>query len=254
MDKGRPPMNARSGRRRRLVGVANVARIVTIALIMVACQQEGQPSVRLALSCGNGPDFLPGDLHGRPSDPGTDVVGRALARFLSTTEASFARLPPAGWLRVAATRDNVLFLAPSTLPDARFAMVVLRQANGDWMPEAWGGCQPVVRGGTTFPAQWALVSRATGDATSFDVWIRPTDCATGQPLGDRLLPPIISYGDTSVTVTWQTAAVVRSSQAVACPAEVPARTSLILSQPLGERELLDGGVYPARPVEIGMAP
>ena len=253
MDKGRPLSYARSGRRRRAVAI-DVVRIVTFALIMVACQQEAQPSVRLALSCGNGPDFLPGDLQGQPSDPGADPVGRALARFLSTNEASFARLPPAGWLRVAANRDNVLFLAPSRLPDARFAMVVLRQTNGDWAPEAWGGCEPVVRGGSTFPAQWALVSRANGEATSFEVWIRPTDCATGQPLGDRLLPPIVNYGDTSVTVTWQTAAVVRNSQAVACPAEVPARTTLVLSQPLGERELLDGGVYPARPVEIGMAP
>lgn len=236
-------------RRITAVGVAFVA-FATLS----ACTPDVQPSASLSLSCGNGPAFLPNDLRKPATDPGSDPVGLALAAFLSSREATFAQLPRESWTRVAETEDSVLFLAPSVIPDAPFAMVAMTLANSGWTAEAWGGCQPAVRSGRSLPATWTLAAPAGPDATSLDVWIQPTTCADGHPVIDRLLPPIVTYGDAAITVTFQVATAQPDGQVVACPADHPIRTSVSLVEAVGGRTLLDGGMYPPKPVEVGAAP
>jgi hypothetical protein len=188
------------------------------------------------------------------TDPLSDPVGLALAAFLSSRQATFVQLPRGAWTRVAETEDSVLFLAPSVIPDAPFAMVAMTLADGAWTAEAWGGCQPEVRGGRSLPARWTLAAPAGPDAMSLDVWIQPTTCADGHPVIERLLPPIVTYGDVAITVTFQVATVQPEGQVVACPADLPVRTTVSLVEAVGGRTLLDGGVYPPKPVEVGAAP
>ena len=67
-------------------------------------------------------------------------------------------------------------------------------------------------------------------------------------MGARLLPPSITYGQDSVLVVF--AALPQVNQGFAtCPSNPPSRVLVDLHEPLGDRRLLDAGVFPpAEPV------
>jgi hypothetical protein len=98
-------------------------------------------------------------------------------------------------------------------------------------------------------ATWALPPDAdVGPNTQeFVALVTEIACASGQTSEGRILPPEITYDDTSVTVTFFVRQLVGAQ---ACPGNPATPFTVTLGEPLGARELLDGGVRPPRPPPV----
>ena len=103
-------------------------------------------------------------------------------------------------------------------------------------------------------ATWALPPDAAIDpeTTEFVALVTEIECASGQASDGRIPPPQITYGADSVTVTFS---VQRLEGAQACPGNPATPVTVTLTEPLGARELLDGGLSPAQaPPECAVPP
>lgn len=86
----------------------------------------------------------------------------------------------------------------------------------------------------------------TPELTDIALLVTERACASGQPMGDRLLEPqIIEEADRVVLVF---AAAINPGGAD-CPGNPSTSVIVTLADPLGSRELVDGGVFPAAPIE-----
>ena len=63
-------------------------------------------------------------------------------------------------------------------------------------------------------------------------------------MGDRLLPPAITYGADSVLIVFGARPLVYEGVMVSCPGNPASRVVVQLREPLGDRQLLDGGLFP----------
>jgi hypothetical protein len=113
-----------------------------------------------------------------------------------------------------------------------------------------GAMTPTATNEGLSPATWILDPEAsvpTADATTFTVLVTETACASGQPMGGRLLPPSITYGEDAVLVVFS--ALPPGGDLQTCPSNPSMRAVVTLREPLGDRRLLDAGlVPPAEPV------
>lgn len=85
------------------------------------------------------------------------------------------------------------------------------------------------------------------DATTIPALIREQACASGLPPEGRVVPPRIFYATDSVLVTFW---VRRLPGAQDCPGNPPFATEIELTEPLGERKLLDGSEVPPRDATV----
>ena len=84
------------------------------------------------------------------------------------------------------------------------------------------------------------------DQTEIALLVTERACASGQPMGDRLLEPqVIEEADRVLLVF---AAATDPGDAT-CPGNPSTPVTVTLSAPLGQRELLDAGIFPPRPLE-----
>ena len=64
-------------------------------------------------------------------------------------------------------------------------------------------------------------------------------------MGDRLLPPAITYGADSVLIVFAARPLGGNpGEVVTCPSNPASRVVVQLREPLGDRQLLDGGLFP----------
>lgn len=127
---------------------------------------------------------------------------------------------------------------------ARHLGIVFEQRDGQWTFRRSGGCVPEVRHPSgARRASWEPVEAVQPETTRLEVAVRERMCASGQSADDRLLPPEIELGEDAVVVTWFVEPVPGGAT---CPGNPATAATLELPEPLGDRELLDGGVYPPR--------
>ena len=199
----------------------------------------------VALTCGDeqvfGPEALTtvGEAH-----LAADAAGDALRAFLASPEG--AAFGTSSWVRVAETADQVQFVGRR--PNDEGWLVVNFTARDDhWELDLAGECKPrVVLGGGLGPADWWIdpagppVSR---DATEFDAVVLERACASGQSSDGRIASPFVLYEPDSVVLTF---GVVLKPDGQRCPGHPPTSYHVKLDEPIGDRWLLDGGVYPPR--------
>ena len=118
-----------------------------------------------------------------------------------------------------------------------------QQADGSWEYDEGGHCELAAKtpAGLGF-ASWEL-DRATlpaADATRFSIAAREESCANGKPPAKRALPAIVDETATTVTITL----LVRRLDNADCQKSPTYAVEIELSQPIGERTLLDGSAYP----------
>jgi hypothetical protein len=82
------------------------------------------------------------------------------------------------------------------------------------------------------------------ETTEIKGFVIETACASGQSPEGRVNEPVIEYGAESVTVTFTI--VPPPGDAQDCPSNPEFPVTVTLTEPLGERALLDGGSNPPR--------
>jgi hypothetical protein len=167
-----------------------------------------------------------------PEFPGSEAWPWRLAGRDETGAILLARtdeLGPPGWVAVEVAKDD-----------------------SGWRLATMGGCDPhTVLTASFGPATWALDPSfpVPTDATSelhILVWERA--CAGGAPATGRMSAPVIEYAIETVTITigvrppWAD-----PGAAFGCPMPPGTPAIVELSEPLGDRTLLDGGHVPPAP-------
>ena len=200
----------------------------------------------LPLTCGDDPTFPAQALDGPVIDEALDDGSAALRQHLS--EASHEGLPATGWRRVADTAQALLFIAPGG--ETGWTQVVFRKGGGGLTADRWGSCRlrPAVPDGVTvaelnldpgFPAPEAT-------ATEVHLLINESACASGASPAGRIVEPIVT---TSENAVWVAVLVrMRSGAIQLCPGNPWFAVTVTLPEALGERELLDAGAVPPRPI------
>jgi hypothetical protein len=96
------------------------------------------------------------------------------------------------------------------------------------------------------PGTWELAPAEFPSATSrsLEVVVHETACASGLSPEDRILPPHVEYGPTSISIRFM---IVPLPGIQACPGAPGAPMRVELTEPIGSRTLLDAGTDP--PVE-----
>ena len=195
----------------------------------------GPPEDAFPLAALIGPDPVPPDAH---------PAGPALALHLGAPMADF--LPKAGW-RVLLARPGFVLFGAAGQPGAEsdFFSVQAVSDGGPWEVQGWGGCRPFrVHESGAGPATWTLAGPQPDPATTeFVAEVTEVSCASGRPPDGRVVPPEILYSEAAVVVTF----FVRHLPGIQeCPGNPSIPYPVQLTEPLGERPLLDGGVYPPR--------
>ena len=91
-------------------------------------------------------------------------------------------------------------------------------------------------------------SPPAADQTEIALLVTERECASGQPMGDRLLDPQIVETDDRVLLVFAAAA---QFGAADCQGNPSTSVTVTLSEPLGDRELLDAGIFPPAPIMTG---
>lgn len=230
------------------------AMLLLIVFLMLGCNSvDRSADPAIGLSCGSGPRFSAEELIDR-TRRGGEPLDSTVASFVSTPEAARAGLPKSGWFLVRSTTSSALFLAPSTLADAPFAMVVLKGSDGRWATETWGGCVPALNSARAAVGSWDLARVPDRASMELEALVTEADCTGGERAGGRVLPPSVEYSESNVVVTFWITPFATSQEAVPCIGAPPTPYVVKLTEPLGGRVLLDGGVLPHRPVVVTAPP
>lgn len=156
-------------------------------------------------------------------------------------------VPRTGWRLLGRDHGSATF---GVEDEGGLTIVSLRPEGERWVFSGSHGCRHlmVVPPERLSPAVWWPDPDRTQNDDDLVLHVLATDldCASGSPTGDRLRQPTIEMTDEEVIVTF-TAEPVTGDQD--CPSHPPTRYEVALEEPIGERQLLDGAYWPARPPE-----
>jgi hypothetical protein len=168
-------------------------------------------------------------------------------------------LPERGWHLAGSNGSEAEFLAGPTLaglPDGDIGQAYYPEAqlafDGDrWRVRGYGGCQPQVAVDDLNAATFRLAEgqHVDRETASFDVLVTEWACASGHSSQDRLHAPMIDYQESRVVIAFT---VTRQGGDQTCPTNPQATYRITLSEPLGNRAIVDAGKLPwaiARPAD-----
>lgn len=203
---------------------------------------------RPALWCGEGLRFPPEALTVPGAENWIDGAAAELRRTVREDRTPELPLPPTGWYRVADTGSDVLFVARGTAL-VPWLQVAVFDSGAGWALRTYGACTLSVSypdgiGGAT----WSLDPGSPApspDSRQIRALIVETACASGKSPEGRVLDPLIVYGVDSVLIG---VAVLPRPGGQDCQGNPEFPLTIVLSEPLGDRVLLDGSVFPPRVV------
>ena len=176
------------------------------------------------------------------AERGDDPRPVALRAFLALEEVESETLPDVGWHLVGSDDTSAEFVARS---NQSYWSVRERKDGGTWTIDGWGGCQPeLVMGEGVRAATWELAPDADvpdATSTSFTVLVHERSCASGQSPEGRIVGPEIGFEAELILIAFGVQPLPGDQE---CQAGEPARVTVELSQPLGNRQLIDAGTWP----------
>lgn len=198
----------------------------------------------LRYTCGAFPfraDLLeagPGDDEWQP-----DPLAVALRAHLARPDTGMDIRPGTGWHLVGNDGRTAEFVTRQ----GEFGMMVVFMAldGSGWSVTGWGDCRPRL----ALPpglgdAEWRFdaADPVPGPQTQvFDALVTELGCNSGQPADGRIVGPAIVRDVDRVLVIFAT----RPRPGFqACPGNPSTRVVVDLGEPLGDRDLLDGGSLP----------
>lgn len=240
----------------RTTVVRRVGLLIVIA-ILSACSGAGpttlpdpsnvapplDPAGLLRFSCGGRPFSIELLAESANAELAAHPAAAALRAFLQTPDAE-GFLPASGWLLAGFDDTGASFVA-QVAGDPPFVEAEVELQPGGWKVVGYGQCRPraVLEG--LNGATWVLDPRAAfpgPEDNEFVALVTETACAGGQSSEGRILSPTILYGQREVLVVF--AVRPQPGEFFTCPGNPATRVLVSLEEPLGERRLLDGGVFP----------
>jgi hypothetical protein len=158
--------------------------------------------------------------------------------FLGSEEGAF--WPQDGW-RVVSSVDGVAVLVAEA--DSQLWFQTLELTAGAWRwtgSSSAEGCPLRVPPPEGYNAvEWRLdpdQEAPSPTSTVFDVLVHETACASGEPVGDRLIGPDVDVTATEVRIGFVAEA---QDGDFECPSNPETPVTIRLEEPLSERELVD---------------
>jgi hypothetical protein len=152
------------------------------------------------------------------------------------------------WLLAVYDEDLALFLVQRPGGTEHYSAMYVDRKGDEWGFGGYrGDCQlrPLITHGLG-SSEWRVDawSPPTPQSTSFPVEVMEHECASGQPADGRIAEPIVEYGEDAITVTIPVHEV---EGGATCPGNPWTPFLLELDEPIGDRQLLDGGPWPPEP-------
>ncbi len=208
----------------------------------------------ILLTCGGEERFPSAALAGIGLAEFENDAAAAVLKSIIAESAEPDIFPDHGWHRVAAGPGGVVFVGPFVAPgpgDPAWVMVEAAPGPDGWTADAYGAChaQPVLPDRIWHADFWLdpAAPPPGPDATTLHGLIVERACASGQPPNGRVQAPVVVYDEHAVTVT----VTVRETPGGAdCPGNPEVPITIELEQPLGDRVILDGSVFPPRTTNV----
>ncbi|KGN32193.1 hypothetical protein N802_11210 [Knoellia sinensis KCTC 19936] len=127
-------------------------------------------------------------------------------------------------------------------------VVNLEKEGARWAAVSWGDC-PKLRPFVTHGDAWVELSAPDDldrSSTQIALGVHEVSCSSGRDPRPFLRDPRIIEDDHSVTISWT---VEEPTGANNCQGTMPVPQLVRLQEPLGDRVLLDGSYWPARPID-----
>jgi hypothetical protein len=225
-----------------------VTALAAISVLATGCSENGDEQGRplppqvgpVMLSC-DGPPFPPSALESPLGAENEDNPAAAALR---------AKGPPGPWRELSRTEDAVLYSRGPDLDPNRpreeetLEAYLVTRVNSVWAIYNSGGCLPErIRRGVGHAEWWPSVP-PSARTKRFTALVNATACSGGRSAESRIYEPEIDYGDEAVVVTFWVEPL--PTGIYTCPGNPPAGHDVRLRVPLGDRRLLDGGIYPPR--------
>jgi hypothetical protein len=171
--------------------------------------------------------------------PSGDAFRAALTQDLAANG-----FPKSGYWLVARGPARADYVARSVAGNAPFVYLSFEIHDGVWTLWGYGECRPsLVLEGRSL-ATWTLDPDAPAPndlATSFAALVTERSCTGGKAMGERLLPPTISYLPDTIRVVFSARPLAGGHD---CPGNPPTRVVVELREPVGDRRLVDGAFFP----------
>lgn len=211
----------------------------------------GQGIGEIRYSCTGPPGFLPSMLD---QEPTAELESHPSAEGLRLTIARGQQadiLPQGGYWLAFRDDSTAQYIARSPGAggeDPRFVEATFNnEGSAPWTLAGWGECRPTIVLDGLSLATWSLdpnLPPPDATATTLTAIVTERACTGAQPMVGRLLPPSITYGAESISLVF--AARPLQGEMFTCPGNPSTRVTVELSEPLGDRRLLDGGLFPPR--------
>jgi hypothetical protein len=200
-------------------------------------------------TCGGDERFPPEVIVGQGTAESEDgLAGDALRAFLASPDG--IGFPAMGWHRAFETQTQVVFVAPGN-DESPWMMVSFSAGPTGTRLDRWGTCAATIAlPDTVGNAAWWIDPNGgpiDAGATTIPALIRERACAGGRSPEGRVLEPVVSFTDDAVIVVFGVAS---QDGPQTCPSNPAFSVTIELSEPLGDRVLLDGGSFPPRDATI----
>lgn len=203
-----------------------------------------------SLTCDGGPSFGPEILEGGGgAENAADPAAEALRRHLATDHIDIDMLPDAGWIEISRSGDTVIYVAADPAAAGNWVQATVGREGDAWDVNGWGGCtlMPDVGAGMAIGSFRLAVDPLDPAATEIRVLVTERACNSGEDAAGRIEVASVEEDDDSVTVTL---AVRPRGGGQSCPSNPETPFVIQLSEPIGERVLLDGSSVPPRDATV----
>lgn len=209
--------------------------------VIVPPGPDGELPEHLVVSCPGGPPFPLSALEEVvPVEEGDPGVAEAMRLFLDGEEGRF--WPQGGWLILDQTADHALIVHEGA---EGVSFMQVSKESGQWI---WAGSQS----GGPCPLQYAVpaglntvswrldpAAPAPGpESVEISVILNERECVGGQEIGERILGPQVVMTESAIHLAF--AAKPPSGSAFDCQGNPDTSYVVELSEPLGDRVLMEG--------------
>lgn len=174
--------------------------------------------------------------------PSEEILG-AVDQLRQTMDGSM--LPAEGWFTVSQGATRVSILAP--LND-QYASATFEKEDKAWKPVGWGDCLPRLQMEDRSVLRWAFAAGAYPPGprdTTLELLVSETQCSSGRDI-EGLIQAATLYDETRIDVILSAPALGGGEDAVYnCMGMPPTEYELVLTEPVGDREVVDMSVYPS---------